>query len=89
MGKLNIEATLYKGEDEVEQFDEFEGNNNLNAILNGAQLAFDKGSADKVSIFLDVDGELMDIHTITAGQFDRKQEAVYINEKAEEYGAQL
>lgn len=85
MGKYHIDGELFKGEEEVLLMDEFDSDATIDSILYGAKLAFDKGTADKVVIYISKDGDLLEILTKSAAEFDVKETYTQIEEIKEEY----
>lgn len=78
MGDFQIE--LYKGDDPIDTELTRDDALTVDQAVYGTKLAFDKGEADKVAIYVNRDGELLSIITKSKGEFDVKEVAVEINQ---------
>lgn len=77
--KFNIQVELYKGDEPVTTQLTTEDDLTQEQALYGTQLAFDKGEADKVALYISRDDELVTILTFKKDAFDVKDASVEIN----------
>lgn len=80
-----IEAILYKGDDEEEALTGYTGDDFTGAVM-GSKALLDEGKADSVVFYIAKDGELIDMFSRDATSMDVKEVTVAINETMEHYG---
>jgi len=79
----DIQVELFKGEDSVsfdEVFDD-PGDRELTSVLYKSVPVLESGKADRIVIYISLDGELLDIMDIKAANYDVKEVFTYIEDK--------
>jgi len=69
MSRIQVETELFKGDDPIDFPEDVDGDSFEQAIL-GAKLSLDRGDAERVVIYVSVDGELIDIMDRVPSNFD-------------------
>lgn len=60
MSRVQVETELFKGDDPIDFPEDVDGDNFEQALL-GAKLSLERGDAERLVVYVSVDGELVDI----------------------------
>ena len=60
MSRIQVETELFKGDDPIDFPEDVDGDNFEQALL-GAKLSLERGDAERLVVYVSVDGELVDI----------------------------
>jgi len=60
VSRIQVETELFKGDDPIDFPEDVDGDNFEQALL-GAKLSLERGDAERLVVYVSVDGELVDI----------------------------
>jgi len=60
VSRVQVETELFKGDDPIDFPEDVDGDNFEQALL-GAKLSLERGDAERLVVYVSVDGELVDI----------------------------